>query len=76
MSSMAGNGLERRWKRPGRIGGKEKPCGEEDTHKALNITLFYCSAGNIMICKEENLVLQGQFHHSNSIVPVGFGVKS
>ncbi len=37
---MAENGLERRGRRTERGEGREKPCGEEDTHKALIITLF------------------------------------
>ncbi len=43
LPSMAGNGFERRGRQTGRGGGKEKPCGEEDTHKALIITLFLLS---------------------------------
>ncbi len=40
MPSMAENGFKRRRKRTERGGEREKPCGEEDTHKALIITLF------------------------------------
>ena len=40
LPSMAGNGLERRGRRTERGGGRKGPCGEEDTHKALIITLF------------------------------------
>ncbi len=37
---MAENGLERRGRRTERGGRRKEPCGEEDTHKALMITLF------------------------------------
>lgn len=33
-------GLEERGRRTERGGGRRKPCGEEDTHKALIVTLF------------------------------------
>lgn len=55
-------------------GGREKPCGEEDTHKALMITYFCCPAGKIKICGEENLVLQEhicyslQFRHKKLLI--------
>ena len=70
MPSMAGNSLERRGgEEDGRGGGKEEPCGEEDTRNALIITLFCCSAGKIKICGEENLVLQEHVHlHCNLII--------
>lgn len=37
---MAENGFKRRGMRTEREGGRKEPCGEEDTHKALIITLF------------------------------------
>ncbi len=57
---MAGNGFERRGMRTERGEGRKEPCGEEDTRKALIITLFCCSAGKIKICGEEKVVLQEQ----------------
>ena len=38
---MAGKGLEQRGEEDQKEGGRKEPCGEEDTHKALIITLFF-----------------------------------